>query len=129
MQARQPMQRFLLKTTGPRAVLLSAVVGHADAHAGWSTTCTPPCRPGSRCSGCCPGSSPSASARASSRGGLLLDVAEEHLGLWNRRVGVTDASGQVVGDVTGHDARVAPVPGQADLVEELAVDEERLEAL
>src|SRR5262245_57949623 len=36
MQARQPMQRFLLKTTGPRAVLLSAVVGHAEAHAGCS---------------------------------------------------------------------------------------------
>src|SRR4029453_3151620 len=36
MQARQPMQRFWLKTTGPSAVLLSAVVGHAEAQAGWS---------------------------------------------------------------------------------------------
>ena len=36
MQARQPMQRDSLNTTGPSAVLVSAVVGHADAHAGWS---------------------------------------------------------------------------------------------
>ena len=36
MHARHPMQRDSLNTTGPSDVLASAVVGHADAHAGWS---------------------------------------------------------------------------------------------
>src|SRR4029453_14584265 len=34
MQARQPIHRDSLNTTGPSAVLVSAVVGHAEAQAG-----------------------------------------------------------------------------------------------
>ena len=44
MHARQPMQRQASKTTGPSAVLVSAVVGQAEAHAGWSQ-CMQSCRP------------------------------------------------------------------------------------
>ncbi len=36
MQARHPMHRDASNATGPRAVFFSAVVGHADAQAGWS---------------------------------------------------------------------------------------------
>ena len=36
IHARQPIQRDLLNTTGPSGVLVSAVVGHAEAQAGWS---------------------------------------------------------------------------------------------
>ena len=60
---------------------------------------------------------------------LPLDVAEKDLGLGDVRVGVADAGGEIVGDVAGHDSRIAPVPGQADLVDQPAVDEEGLEAL
>src|SRR5882672_4709864 len=89
----------------------------------------PPYRPDSRCTGYCPGSSPSASARPSSCPTLLRDVAQECLGLGDLRVPVADARGEIVGDVTLHEARVPPVPGQSDLVDHLAIDVEGLKAL
>src|SRR4029450_9461647 len=97
-----------------------------------STPCTRSCRRGTRCTGCCPGSSPSSwiSARGRRRSCAgLLETAEEHLGLGDPGVRVADAGGEVVGDVAGHDAGIAPVPGQADLVDEPAVHVEGLEAL
>src|SRR5262245_38219782 len=89
----------------------------------------PPCTPGTRYTGCCPGSSPSASPRRPSCRALLLDVAEEHFRLRDVRVGIADTRGEVVRDIAGHDARIAPVPRQTDLVDQPPIHEERLEPL
>src|SRR2546421_7428525 len=49
----------------------------------------------------------------------LLHVADERLALVDRHVGIADERGQLVDDVTGDDALVAPVPRHADLVDGL----------
>ena len=60
---------------------------------------------------------------------LSLDVAEEHFALGNLRVRVADAGGEIIDDVARYEARVTPVPRQADLIDRLTLDEERLETV
>src|SRR5690242_10210172 len=59
---------------------------------------------------------------------LSLDVAEKHLGFGNMRVGIADAGGKIVANISRHDSRVAPVPGNADLIDHPAFDKKWLKA-
>src|SRR5262245_48559983 len=83
---------------------------------------------GSRYTGYCPGSSLSVSLSVCSCAVLSLDVTEKHFGLGNVRVGVAHTGGEIIGDVSGHDPGVAPVPGKSNLVYHPPLDKERLEA-
>src|SRR4030095_4077780 len=96
--------------------------------AGRSKICTPPCTPGSRCTGYCPESSLSALLLVRSCSILSLDVAEKYFGLRDVRVGVADTGGKIIADVARHNARIAPVPRKADLVDHPAFDEKGLKA-
>src|SRR5688572_20787481 len=90
--------------------------------------CKRPYRPGSQCTGYCPESSLSALLSVCSCSLLFLDVAEEHLALGNVRVGIADACSKIIRYVARYDPRIAPMPRQADFVDILSLDEERLEA-
>src|SRR5262249_3481588 len=46
-------------------------------------------------------------------------VAHEHLRLMNRHVRIADEGGEIINDVAGGDALIAPVPGQADVMDGL----------
>src|SRR5215208_2486276 len=56
-------------------------------------------------------------------GRRLLHVADKRLGLVDGDVGVTDHQREVVGDRTGDESLVAPVPRQADVMNGLATND------
>src|SRR3954453_24016619 len=58
----------------------------------------------------------------------LLHVADERLGLVDGDVGVTDHQREVVGNGSGDEPLVAPVPRQADVMDGLAADGHRAHA-
>src|SRR5882724_5449746 len=51
----------------------------------------------------------------------LLDVDHQRFALVHRHVGIADEGGQIVDDVAGRDPHVAPMPGEAHVVDLLAV--------